>query len=204
MHKFGSASLTLVDLRVAIANGWLLVPRDGEWWGQFALTTGVVGITVGWVSFGCAIVATPVGPAFVALASGACAVAGSHLGIELVKVGYERVAGVLPSDSALKAGRLAGITIGTIGAAKVVEWEQFWRFKNYAGYAHEARNLTRQSLGPLRPQIQALRGAFYDIDHVIPVKCGWALRIPPERIGSLPNLQALPASINRSIGTKGR
>lgn len=64
---------------------------------------------------------------------------------------------------------------------------------------------TRQSLngsGELRAQVQAFRANGYDIDHKIPILCGWIMGIAPSVIGSLSNLQALPASINRSIGAK--
>jgi hypothetical protein len=43
----------------------------------------------------------------------------------------------------------------------------------------------------------------YDIDHVVPVLCGWTFRIAPGAIASVWNLQALPSPINRSIGAKG-
>lgn len=194
--KSGAASYALVDLRVAIKNGWVLIPREREWWEQFAVTTGVVGITVGWASFGCAIVATPAGPAFIALASGACGVVASDLGVELVKVGYERFAEDMPSDSALKAGQIAGTVFGVIGAGKAIDWVRYWHFKDYAGYAYAARSITRRNL-------ELLRRSSYDVDHIIPVKCGWALGLSPQLIGSLGNLHALPAWINRSIGAKG-
>jgi hypothetical protein len=197
----------IVDLRDAIAKGLVLVPRDQQWWMEFAIVTASVGTVVGWATFGCAIVATPGGPVLVALASSACAVVAAQGGTELVKVSYKRFTGRPLNESAMKAGTIAGtmlgLTLGSAGASQFINWRQFRHFKDFGGYASEARSLTRQSLSPVKAQTEALRAKSHDIDHVIPVKCGWILRIPPNVIGSLSNLQGLPASVNRSIGSKG-
>ena len=101
------------------------------------------------------------------------------------------------------AGFALGASIGAVGTARFSNWLTFRSYKDYKGYAHLARSLTRQSLVPLKSNVQAFKANFYDIDHVIPVKCGWVMKIPPAVIASISNLQALPASINRSIGSKG-
>ncbi|WP_157091382.1 hypothetical protein [Methylobacterium nodulans] len=198
---------SVVDLRAAIRNGWTSLSDDQRWWADFAITATGVGAIVGWASFGCAVVVTPGGPVLMALASGACATFAAQSGTDLVKAGYERFAGRSAIESAVEAGKLAGITFGAIlggaGAGQFLAWQRFRHFKDFQGYARAARSLTRQSLTPVKPSVQLLRGRGYDIDHVIPVKCGWTMKIAPEVIGSLSNLHALPASINRSIGSKG-
>src|SRR5262249_48834578 len=159
--------------------------------------TAGVGTVVGWATFGCAIVATPAGPVFVALASGACAAVARRGGTELVRVGFERFAGRSLDESALNAGVLVGTMVGARvgakGAGELIHWLHFRHFKDFGGYAKMARSLTQQSLVPVKAQVSTLRVNGFDIDHIIPVKCGWAMRIAPEVIASLDNLHALPA-----------
>ena len=96
------------------------------------------------------------------------------------------------NESALKAGTIAGTTLaialGSMGASQFVSWRQFRHFKDFDGYASEARSLTRQSLSPLKAQTEALREESFDVDHVIPVKCTASIpapialrRVPPRR-----------------------
>ncbi len=79
-------------------------------------------------------------------------------------------------------------------------------YGTYGSYKGEALSFTRQSLkgsGEIRAKVQAFRTNGYDIDHKIPILCGWMRGITPAVIGSLSNLQALKASENRAIGAKG-
>jgi hypothetical protein len=207
IHGSSLTQDVVVDIRDAVVNGWVLIPRDQQWWMEFALVTAGVGTVVGWAAFGCAVVATPAGPVLVGLASGACVAVASHGGPEFVKLGYQRLMGRSLDESAVKAGTIAGTVVGAYwgisGSHQFFNWLQFRHFKDYGGYAAVAKSITNKSLAPWKLQTRLLRSNSYDIDHIVPVKCGFMMRMAPEVIGSISNLHALPASINRSIGSKG-
>lgn len=103
----------VVDLRQAIADGWALVPQDSKWWTDDTVSTVSVGVVVGWASFGCAVVATPGGPVFVALSVAACSAVGADVAERLVRAGYAK-AGESIDESALTAGKLTGRILGSI------------------------------------------------------------------------------------------
>jgi len=182
------------------------IPTDSDWWRDFGITTAVVGTTVGTATFGCAVISTPGGPVVMALAGGACGTLAAHGGAALVSEGYAW-AGETLDESAFRTGEITGSIVGSIGGSAVVsqylQWQQFRHYKNFAGYAKEARSLTTKTLRVTPGSVANLRANGYDVDHVIPVKCGWKFGISAAEISSMSNLHALPSSVNRSIGAKG-
>ncbi len=198
---------THIDLRQAFDAGLEIIPKDPNWYVDFGATTAVVGTVVGSASFACAVVATPGGPVLVALAPAACSLVGSYAGDLMVHAGYRAWMGREVDEGAAMAGTL----VGSISGMAVGSWAygryaaaQVWsRYQSFRGYSKAARSLTRQELKPWRPEVKGFRAQGYDMDHVVPVKCGWVLGMAPMAIADIGNIQALPSRINRSIGSKG-
>ena len=196
-----------VDLRQAIDAGLEVIPRDPRWYADLGATAAVVGTVVGSASFACAVVATPGGPVLVALAPAACSLAGSYAGDLVVHAGYRAWLGREVDEGAARAGTLlgsvAGFAVGSWAYGRYAAAQVWTKYQDYKGYSKAARALTRSELKPWRPEVTSLRARGFDIDHVVPVKCGWLLGMAPEAIASMGNLQGLPSRINRSIGSKG-
>jgi len=179
---------------------------DLKWFRDFSVTTGVVATATMGPAYGCAIVATPGGPVAIALAAGACGIVGSQIGATLVREGYNWFEEPLETSAyylGKDVGNVFGSVVGMAGTSVYATWKHFHRYKEFGGYAKEARALTASTLRKTPSNASQLRADGFDIDHVIPVKCGWLLGISVEKVASWSNLHALPSSINRAIGSKG-
>jgi hypothetical protein len=124
---------------------------------------------------------------------------------EVVEHFYERKM----DPRAEQVGHLIGGIIGGIGGAhfgmKLGQAIRFaWQYPNYVTYEAEARALTERTFTANRQTIDPnrLRGPTHHLGHEIPVRQGYALRIPPAEIAAAPNLSIIPREQNLAAGAK--
>lgn len=149
-EAIGSSVQLDTETRQAIESGLAWIPRDPAWWTDFTITAAGVGTVVGGASYGCAIVATPGGPVLMALAAGACTGAGSLVGAELVRLGYDW-AELRIDESAWEAGRLTGTAAGLwLGVPDMGLGAQLRAFtlSRALGASPAARGMARRLLAP--------------------------------------------------------
>jgi hypothetical protein len=167
----------LIDLRDAIAKGWVLVPRESKWWKDFGVAAVGVGTVVGWASFGCAVVATPAGPVWVALASKGCAIVAAKGGPELIRLSYEHLTEQAMEDSALAAGSMVGTLFGSRLADMGTQWWLQHHFAEHAAKAVVAGRIYYASLGQWISRAHTLGQHLYHPDYVSRHSCGWFTKV---------------------------
>lgn len=200
------AGQTALAAQNVVTLAWAQVPRDGRWWTDFGVTTAVITTTVGTSTATCIVVASPAGPIVMSAAGTICAIGGQYGGGRLVKAGYAFFEQPLNLE-AYRAGEFTGAmlggVVGALSARQLISWNQMRQYADYGGYAAEARRLTAQNLRPFSERVTVWRSGGMDLDHIVPVKCGWQLGWTAAQIASPSNMQGLPSAINRSIGAKG-
>jgi hypothetical protein len=108
-------------------------------------------------------------------------------------------------ELSILAGNIGGAILGAYGAAAAVG--RLW-LGNFATYSRSVRLATERTYKTARERIDPyeLRGllAGYDLDHALSVGCGYLLGVPASIMASPWNLQMLPSSENRSLGSTCR
>jgi hypothetical protein len=167
----------LVDLRDAIDKGWVLVPRESKWWREFGIAAVGVGTVVGWASFGCAVVATPAGPLWVALASKGCAIVAARGGPELIRLSYEHITEQTMESTALAAGSMVGHLLGTSFAHMGTQW---WVQRHFPDYAAKVGVIGRASYASVAPWIgraATVGEQLYRSEYLSRRRCGWMTKV---------------------------
>jgi hypothetical protein len=200
------ASLLAEDFTVVAGAAWDAMP-DRYWWRDAGISAAAVGTTAGAATYVCAvgggIILGPVGAGAGGLV---CSIFGQIGGRRLVRYGYQRFETPLSGD-ALDVGGLigglAGSMAGVVGATITLREIALNQFANYGGYAKEARRLTELNARPYAADLAQYRQRSFDLDHIIPIKCGWLWGLPAAELAKVGNLQLLPAYANRALGAKG-
>jgi hypothetical protein len=75
-------------------------------------------------------------------------------------------------------------------------WAPLDKTNEYAEYRRKVRSITSKQ--PVHLLINSHRRAHndYHLDHIVSIKTGWKLGIPPEKIGNIANLRFIPRSDN--------
>lgn len=200
------AGKSAVAAQNVVMLAWAQVPKDGRWWTDFGVTTAVITTTVGTATATCIVLVSPGGPIVMGAAGTVCAIGGQYGGGRLLRAGYAFFEQPL-NPEAYRAGEFTGAmlggVIGALSARQIISWNQIRQYADYGGYAAEARRLTAQNLRPFADRVTVWRNGGMDLDHIVPVKCGWQLGWTAAEIASPANMQGLPSAINRSIGAKG-
>ncbi len=109
------------------------------------------------------------------------------------------------SDSAKYAASIISLPIGIVMGNALLDG--FLPKPNYETYRNNLNKGMNKAYRANKATIDpnGLRGReyAYDLDHIIPGKACYTLGAPPSLCNSRYNLQVIPASLNRSIGSKG-
>jgi hypothetical protein len=185
----------------------LSVPAQGETSDQLVdgtISAVVTGSMIAGATAGCGLAGSVVGIAPGIGAAFVCAAVADHWSPYVVEFTHSYVITDREIDeTAAWMGRLIGNVAGAGAGALTIK--AMW-LGNFARYSTSVRALTAKTYRSFQDVIdpQSLRGLGHDLDHKLSIGCGWLLGLPARVMASTWNLQMLPSSINRSLGSACR
>lgn len=155
--------------------------------------------TAGWA---CIVIGDYVSPGLGQTVAPLCAQLGIALTTDLRRSVHRDLFGRSIDPDAEMVGAIVGSIAGAYVTMRLVEGAAYG---SYVEYEYEARRLTEATMQTRGHVIdpQGLRGATHHLDHMVPVRCGYMLSIPPGVIAAAWNLRILTAQANMALGARG-